>query len=175
MQLLKPLLALVYSLLQVAQVVSDYNFQCIVNALENGSVSYTLNDTISTDWTTQWTKNGTVIVSEEGEMHTDYIVHPVKDGYILRECYNMVLCTIEYPRKGISKNIPCTGDCNISANTSVNGISPINIVICMGICVGICVILFLIGFLVCPSCQSRRSVNSTDVEMQRVQMISDQT
>ncbi|GAA6081480.1 uncharacterized, partial [Tachysurus ichikawai] len=46
-----------YSMLQVAQVVSDNYFQCIVKALENGSVSYTLNDTISPHWTTQWTKN----------------------------------------------------------------------------------------------------------------------
>ncbi|KAK2855304.1 hypothetical protein Q7C36_007173 [Tachysurus vachellii] len=169
MQLLNPLFVLVYSLLQVAQVVSDYNFQCIVNALENGSVSYTLNDTISTDWTTQWTKNGTVIVGEEGDMHTDYIVNPVKGGYILRECYDMVVCTIECPQNGISKNIPCTGDCNLPAKISENGISSINIGIVIGICVISILLLTLIVFLVRKCCQrSHRIVNSTDVEMQCV-------
>ncbi|KAK2855308.1 hypothetical protein Q7C36_007177 [Tachysurus vachellii] len=166
MQLLKPLFVLVYALLEA--VFSDYNFQCIMNALENGSVSYTLNDTISTGWITLWTKNGTVIVDDEGNMHNDYVVHPVKGGYILRECYDMVVCTIEYPRKGISKNIPCTGDCNISTNTSADGISSINIGIVISICVIFSILLLtLIGFLVCKYCQrSHHIVNSSDVEMQ---------
>ncbi|KAG7335438.1 hypothetical protein KOW79_000131 [Hemibagrus wyckioides] len=150
-------------LVLLPRVFSEYTFQCCIHELGNGSASYTLNNTIPEDWTSSWTKNGTVIVSEDGDMHEDYIVSPVQNGYILKERYSNVVSILESPVNGVSKKIQCSDPCNPSQLIPDDRIPPLKIIVIIIILLSI-LLVTLIGFLVKKRC--RRSQPSTDVEMQ---------
>ncbi|KAK3552082.1 hypothetical protein QTP70_033537 [Hemibagrus guttatus] len=167
MQLLKGVFVL--GLVLQPSVFSESAFQCYVEVLNNGSVAYKLNNTIPNDWTISWTKNDTVIVSEEGDMHKDYVVDSVENGYILKECYTSIMCILESPLDGVSKKIPCSDPCKPShIRTSDGRISSFAIIIIMVIL--FTVLLALIGFFVYTYC--KRSRHSTDAEMQCPTMLS---
>ncbi|KAF4087680.1 hypothetical protein AMELA_G00073330 [Ameiurus melas] len=139
--------------------------QCCMNKFGNGSVSYTLNDSIPNHWTCSWIKNDLVIVDEEGVIIKDYVESQIENGYILKQWYSNVLCKLESPEDGVSREINCTAQCNPTyKEPTEDGSIPQYIIVI--IIILIIILLLGVGFLVYKWCRHRRRRRDKDMDVE---------
>ncbi|KAM9488783.1 uncharacterized protein Hap1MRO34_005643 isoform 2-T2 [Clarias gariepinus] len=142
--------------------------QCCMTPWDNGSVSYTLSPAVPPDSMNTWTRQGMVIVSEDGDTDKNFVVCPTGNGYILRERFSEVVCKLEIPEKGVSMDVPCAGLCNSTHHINPGGSSISQLQ--LGLIIGLLVFFLfclIFGIFLHKTCQRNgHHDNASDVEMQ---------
>ncbi|KAM9489506.1 uncharacterized protein Hap1MRO34_006150 isoform 2-T2 [Clarias gariepinus] len=145
--------------------------QCCMTPWDNGSVSYTLSPAVPPDSTNTWTRQGMVIVSEDGDTDKNFVVCPTEHGYILRERFSEVVCKLEIPEKGVSMDVPCADLCNFAPyiNPGGSSISQLHLGLIVGLSVFFLLFCLIVGILLYRKCQKNgHHDNSSDLELQSV-------
>lgn len=150
----------------------QHGLWCCMNEFGNGSVSYTLNDSIPNHWTYSWIKNDLVIVDEDGVINKAYVESQIQNGYILKQGYPNVFCKLDSPEDGLSKEIPCTAQCNPTYEETTEAGSNSQYILIIIISVILLLILFIVGFSVYKwRHRRRRRDNDKDVEIQPINAV----
>ncbi|XP_046703977.1 uncharacterized protein LOC124384987 isoform X2 [Silurus meridionalis] len=138
-------------------------YTCCTETLPNGSVSYILNDTLPEDWISSWTKNGDVIASEDGEIDKHYVLSKTEKGYILKQNYPGVVCKLESPKNGVSREIKCIELCKPEPVIKAGGTNPLHTVLPIVLPIALLFLFFIAGYFIYKKCQRRshRDIEAT--------------